>query len=139
MIESILLPYEEKVRFQANATNSMIDADPFHLRCLISNLVDNALKYSDDVPDVVVETYNKGNNLVIAVRDQGIGIAPEYQKKVFNQFFRIPYGDVHNVKGFGIGLSYVKQIVRAHHWHLGLESALGKGSTFKITIPQKHA
>ncbi|PSL29410.1 sensor histidine kinase [Dyadobacter jiangsuensis] len=139
MIESILLPHEEKVRFQANATNSMIDADPFHLRCLISNLVDNALKYSDDVPDVVVETYNKGNNLVIAVRDQGIGIAPEYQKKVFNQFFRIPYGDVHNVKGFGIGLSYVKQIVRAHRWHLGLESALGKGSTFKITIPQKHA
>jgi two-component system, OmpR family, phosphate regulon sensor histidine kinase PhoR len=139
IIESILLPYEEKVRFQANATNSMIDADPFHLRCLISNLVDNALKYSDDVPDVIVQTYNKGNNLVIAVRDQGIGIAPEYQKKVFNQFFRIPYGDVHNVKGFGIGLSYVKQIVRAHHWHLALESALGKGSTFKITIPQKHA
>ncbi|WP_353722906.1 HAMP domain-containing sensor histidine kinase [Dyadobacter sp. 676] len=139
MIESILLPYEDKVRFQANATNYEIDADPFHLRCMINNLVDNALKYSDDVPDVVVEAYNKGNNLVIAVRDQGIGIAPEYQKKVFNQFFRIPYGDVHNVKGFGIGLSYVKQIVRAHRWHLGLESALGKGSTFKITIPQKHA
>jgi two-component system, OmpR family, phosphate regulon sensor histidine kinase PhoR len=139
MIESILLPYEEKVRFQANATHYLIEADPFHLRCMISNLVDNALKYSDDVPDVVVEAYNKGNNLVIAVRDQGIGIAPEYQKKVFNQFFRIPYGDVHNVKGFGIGLSYVKQIVRAHRWHLALESALGKGSTFKITIPQKHA
>ena len=139
MIDAVLLPYEEKVRFQANAVDIMVDADPFHLRCLLRNLVDNALKYSDDVPDVVVETYNKGKNLVIAVRDQGIGIAPEYQKKVFNQFFRIPYGDVHNVKGFGIGLSYVKQIVRAHHWHLGLESELGKGSTFRITIPQKHA
>lgn len=139
MIQSILLPYEDKIQFRCNSTQNGIDADPFHLRCMISNLIDNALKYSDDVPDVVIETYNKGKNLVIAVRDQGIGIAPEYQKKIFNQFFRIPYGDVHNVKGFGIGLSYVKQIVRAHRWHLQLESQLGKGSTFKITIPQKHA
>jgi two-component system phosphate regulon sensor histidine kinase PhoR len=137
MISSILLPFEDKIQFQCRAENNMIEADPFHFRCMINNLIDNALKYSDDVPDVIIETYSKGKCLVIAVRDQGIGIAPEYQKKIFNQFFRIPYGDVHNVKGFGIGLSYVKQIARAHHWRLDLESSLGKGSTFKITIPQR--
>ncbi|MEO6281836.1 MAG: HAMP domain-containing sensor histidine kinase [Dyadobacter sp.] len=137
MIRSILLPFEDKIQFKCRAENNMIYADPFHFRCMINNLIDNALKYSDDVPDVVIEAYSKGKCLVIAVRDQGIGIAPEYQKKIFNQFFRIPYGDVHNVKGFGIGLSYVKQIARAHHWRLDLESSLGKGSTFKITIPQK--
>jgi two-component system phosphate regulon sensor histidine kinase PhoR len=136
MIRSILLPFEDKIQFKCRADNNVIYADPFHFRCMITNLIDNALKYSDDIPDVAIETYSKGKCLVIAVRDQGIGIAPEYQKKIFNQFFRIPYGDVHNVKGFGIGLSYVKQIVRAHHWRLELESSLGKGSTFKITIPQ---
>jgi len=66
-----------------------------------------------------------------------LGIAPEFQKKIFNKFFRVPYGDVHNVKGSGIGLSYVKQIVRSHRWNLELESKLGKGSVFRISIPQK--
>jgi two-component system phosphate regulon sensor histidine kinase PhoR len=138
IIESVLLPFENKIAFLNHAENTLIEADPFHFRCMINNLIDNALKYSNDVPDVKIETYNKGKCLVIAVQDQGIGIAPEYRKKIFNQFFRIPYGDVHNVKGFGIGLSYVKQIVRAHHWKLDLESTLGKGSTFIITIPQKQ-
>ncbi|WP_031528535.1 sensor histidine kinase [Dyadobacter crusticola] len=138
MIQSILLPFEGKVKFQDQTENNVIETDPFHFRCMINNLIDNALKYSDDDPEVNVATYNQGKCLIIEVRDQGIGIAPEYQKKIFNQFFRIPYGDVHNVKGFGIGLSYVKQIVRAHRWKLELESTLGKGSTFKISIPQKQ-
>ncbi|KAA0990704.1 sensor histidine kinase [Dyadobacter aurulentus] len=138
VIRSVLLPFENKVKFRDETVNKIIEADPFHFRCMINNLIDNALKYSDDIPEVEVDIYNKGKCLVIAVRDQGIGIAPEYQKKIFNQFFRIPYGDVHNVKGFGIGLSYVKQIVRAHRWKLELESTLGKGSTFKVNIPQKQ-
>uniref|UniRef100_UPI003F6F4966 sensor histidine kinase n=1 Tax=Dyadobacter sp. TaxID=1914288 RepID=UPI003F6F4966 len=124
MIQSILLPFEGKVKFQDKTENNVIETDPFHFRCMINNLIDNALKYSDDTPEVNVATYNKGKCLIIEVSDQGIGIAPEYQKKIFNQFFRIPYGDVHNVKGFGIGLSYVKQIVRAHRWKLELESTL---------------
>lgn len=136
VIESLLMPFDDKIQFLREAQNTVIKADPFHFRCMITNLIDNALKYSDDVPKVIVTAQNKHNSLIICVQDQGIGIAPEYQKKIFNQFFRIPYGDVHNVKGFGIGLSYVKQIVRAHHWLLELESKLGKGSTFKITIPQ---
>jgi len=138
IIESVLLPFENKITFLNHAANTLIEADPFHFRCMINNLIDNALKYSNETPDVRIETYNKGRCLVIAVQDHGIGIAPEYRKKIFNQFFRIPYGDVHNAKGFGIGLSYVKQIVRAHNWKLDLESELGKGSTFKISIPQKQ-
>ncbi|MCE7073479.1 MULTISPECIES: sensor histidine kinase KdpD [Dyadobacter] len=137
IIESVLLPFENKITFLNKAENTLIEADPFHFRCMINNLIDNALKYSNDTPDVRIETYNKGKCLFIAVQDHGIGIAPEYRKKIFNQFFRVPYGDVHNAKGFGIGLSYVKQIVRSHNWKLDLESELGKGSTFKISIPQK--
>ena len=136
IMENILGAFDDKIQFIHEAENSIIVADPFHFRCMVTNLIDNALKYSDDVPIVKVRTKNQSNGLIITVQDQGIGIAPEFQKKIFNQFFRIPYGDVHNVKGFGIGLSYVKQIVRAHGWRLELESELGKGSTFKITIPQ---
>jgi two-component system phosphate regulon sensor histidine kinase PhoR len=136
VIQSLLIPFDGKIQFISNAMKADIIADPFHFRCMITNLIDNALKYSDDVPKVIVKTSNKNGNLLVSVQDQGIGIAPEYQKKIFNQFFRISSGDVHNVKGFGIGLSYVKQIVRAHNWLLELDSELGKGSTFKITIPQ---
>jgi len=136
VIESLLMPFDDKIQFEREAGNAVIKADPFHFRCMVTNLIDNALKYSDDEPKVIIKTMNVGTDFVVSVQDQGIGIAPQYQKKIFNQFFRIPYGDVHNVKGFGIGLSYVKQIVRAHHWLLELESELGKGSTFKTTIPQ---
>lgn len=138
VIESLLLPFDNKIQFIPGASNGIIRADPFHFRCMVTNLIDNALKYSDDVPKVFVRTSNKNGSLLVSVQDQGIGIAPEYQKKIFNQFFRISSGDVHDVKGFGIGLSYVKQIVRAHGWLLELDSALGKGSTFKITIPQRQ-
>ena len=138
VIDSILLPYEEKVTFLKDATQPMIWADPFHFRCMMNNLIDNALKYSNEVPNVIVKTMSDPKCVTIMVMDEGIGIAPEYQKKIFNQFFRIPYGDVHNVKGFGIGLSYVKQIIRAHHWRLNLQSEVGKGSTFKISIPSNQ-
>jgi two-component system phosphate regulon sensor histidine kinase PhoR len=135
VIASVLVPFEGKITVLANAGRSIVRADPFHFRCMLTNLIDNALKYSDSDPEVIVRTVNKNGSLIVSVQDQGMGIAPEYQKKIFNQFFRIPYGNVHNVKGFGIGLSYVKQIVRAHGWMLNLESELGKGSTFIITIP----
>ncbi|HEV7378414.1 MAG TPA: HAMP domain-containing sensor histidine kinase, partial [Dyadobacter sp.] len=135
VIASVLVPFEDKMTILTEASASVVKADPFHFRCMLTNLIDNALKYSDSDPQIVVKTVNKNNSLILSVQDKGMGIAPEYQKKIFNQFFRIPYGDVHNVKGFGIGLSYVKQIVRAHGWLLHLDSELGKGSTFTITIP----
>ena len=137
VIDSILLPFDGQVKLQFDAVTPNVHADPFHFRNMISNLIDNALKYSLGEPDVWVKTVNKKHYLVISIEDKGLGIAPEFQKKIFNKFFRVPYGDVHNVKGSGIGLSYVKQIVRSHHWHLELESKLGQGSVFRIFIPQK--
>jgi two-component system phosphate regulon sensor histidine kinase PhoR len=137
IIDSLLLPFEGKVKLKYEADNHFIEADTFHFRNMITNLIDNAIKYSPNLPEVVVRTFNKKNCLVICVEDKGLGIAKEYQKKIFNKFFRISNADVHNVKGSGIGLSYVKQIVRSHHWNLELDSALGQGSTFSISIPQK--
>lgn len=136
-IESVIVPYEGKVRISFEDTNPMVEADAFHFRNMLSNLIDNAIKYSPGVPDVWVRTHSKKHCLVIAVEDKGLGIAPEFQKKVFNKFFRVPDGDLHNVKGSGIGLSYVRQIVKSHHWHLDLRSQLGQGSIFSISIPQK--
>ncbi|GLU55126.1 sensor histidine kinase [Dyadobacter frigoris] len=137
VIDSLLLPFEGKIKLKYEAANHFIEADIFHFRNMITNLIDNAIKYSPNLPEVVIRTFNKKNCLVICVEDKGLGIAREYQKKIFNKFFRISNADVHNVKGSGIGLSYVKQIVRSHHWHLELDSALGQGSTFSISIPQK--
>ncbi|PWJ57001.1 two-component system phosphate regulon sensor histidine kinase PhoR [Dyadobacter jejuensis] len=135
VVQQVLAPYGGKVGLVTEGEERHVEADPFHFRCMVNNLVDNALKYSSDAPQVVVSMLYQRRRCVIAVADRGIGIAPEFQKKIFNKFFRITYGDVHNVKGFGIGLSYVKQIVRAHRWKLTLESELGKGSIFKISIP----
>lgn len=137
VIDSLLLPFEGKIKLKYEAANHFIEADTFHFRNMITNLIDNAIKYSPNLPEVVIRTFNKKNCLVICVEDKGLGIAREYQKKIFNKFFRISNADVHNVKGSGIGLSYVKQIVRSHHWNLELDSALGQGSTFSISIPQK--
>ena len=137
VIDSILLPFDGQVKLQFDAVTPNVHADPFHFRNMISNLIDNALKYSPGEPDVWVKTVNKKHYLVISIEDKGLGIAPEFQKKIFNKFFRVPYGDVHNVKGSGIGLSYVKQIVRSHHWHLESESKLAQGSVFRIFVPQR--
>jgi two-component system phosphate regulon sensor histidine kinase PhoR len=137
LIESVLNRYEGIVECQFDATEHFIQADAFHFRNMISNLVDNAVKYSQNSPQVLVKTFNKRRGLVIVVADKGVGIAPEYQKKIFNKFFRVPAGDVHDVKGSGIGLSYVKQIILTHRWHLNLESKVGIGSKFIITIPQR--
>ncbi|GAB3179891.1 sensor histidine kinase [Telluribacter humicola] len=137
VIESTARTYDGKAHLQLEASSPYVHADAIHFGNIINNLIDNALKYSSDKPEVFVRTYDQGNELVLAVKDHGIGIAPEYHKKIFQKFFRVPHGNVHNVKGFGIGLSYVRQIVRAHHWKLELDSEVGKGSEFRIYIPKK--
>ncbi len=125
-----------KVILKLNATNYLINADKQHFTNLLFNLLDNAMKYSGTSPLIIVSTYNKGKNLYLSVADNGIGIKKEYRKRVFDKFFRVPSGNVHNVKGFGLGLSYIKSIVMAHKWKITLESELNKGSTFTIEIPQ---
>ncbi|MBA7558326.1 Sensor histidine kinase ResE [subsurface metagenome] len=117
------------------AENANVEVDPVHFTNLISNLVDNAIKYSGDDPRVGIATYNKNGKLCIRVRDNGIGIKKEDQKRIFEKFYRVPTGNVHNVKGFGLGLSYVKKIVEEHQGSVSLRSEVNKGTEFELSIP----
>jgi two-component system phosphate regulon sensor histidine kinase PhoR len=109
-------------------------ADRAHLELAIVNLLENALKFSIK-PHIIVTTGHEDGNIYISVKDNGIGIEKKYQKRLFKKFYRVPTGDVHNVKGFGLGLSYVKTMIDAHHGHIKAESVLGKGSSFTISLP----
>ena len=117
------------------ASPSTLEADELHITNMVYNLIDNAIKYSVDAPRIVVTTLCDNENIVLSVKDHGIGIAKENQKRVFEKFYRVSTGNVHNVKGFGIGLNYVAQVVRLHHGHISLESELGQGSTFTVKLP----
>ena len=118
-----------------NAKQSNVYADKIHLLNIIANLIDNAIKYSGEKPIINISTHNVKNDILISVKDNGIGMSKEAQKQVFNKFYRVPTGNQHDVKGFGLGLNYVKIMVEAHKGNITLESELGKGSTFKIFLP----
>ena len=116
------------------AENFIIQGDKLHITNIIYSLLDNAFKYSYDKPDITISTYNRGDHIFLEISDKGIGISKKYQKKIFDKFFRIPAGNIHNVKGFGLGLNYVKVIVQAHNWKIKVESKPEEGSTFIIII-----
>jgi len=120
------------------AKDDMVEADEVHITNIINNLLDNAIKYTDKQPELKIITENVGEGVQISISDNGIGISREDQRHVFEQFFRVHTGNVHNVKGFGIGLSYVKKTVEAHHGTIKVKSELGKGSTFTIFLPFSH-
>lgn len=109
--------------------------DKTHLTNAICNLIDNAIKYSKHKPEIIIETSNTGSCLIITVVDKGIGIDKKYSQKVFEKFFRVPTGNVHDVKGFGLGLAYVKKIVELHNGKIELQSEKGNGTAFTITLP----
>lgn len=113
-----------------------IDADKVHLQNVINTLLDNALKYNNKTPEITITTGRDDIGLFISIADNGIGIPKEFHRKIFEKFFRVPTGNIHNVKGYGLGLNYVKMIAKAHHWRLRLDSELNKGSIFTIIIPQ---
>lgn len=113
-------------------------ADKMHLTSVLYNLVDNALKYSPDSPDIRLVIADKGPSLLLTVSDRGIGIPAAYKDRVFEKFFRVPAGDTHNVKGYGLGLSYVAEVVAKHGGKVDLESETGKGTTFIINLPKNH-
>ncbi|WP_046575850.1 sensor histidine kinase [Spirosoma radiotolerans] len=117
------------------APDARLQADRYHLETSLNNLIDNALKYCTTTPCVLLETRLERGQLIWSVKDNGIGIAPEHQKAVFHQFFRVTSGHTHNVKGFGLGLYYVHQVMRAHGWRLTLTSQPDQGSTFAIACP----
>ena len=115
-----------------------MQADELHFRNVISNLIDNALKYSFIDPELIISTYNKNNELIISIKDNGIGISKENKNKIFDQFYRVPTGNVHDVKGFGLGLTYVKKMVEAHNGRIFVWSEINKGSTFELHFPLNY-
>jgi two-component system phosphate regulon sensor histidine kinase PhoR len=130
-----LLGNQQLVKLHLNAKKPSISADKIHFSNAIKNLVDNAIKYSTGVPEITVNTKNHHDELIIEISDKGIGINKEYHKKIFQKFYRVPTGNLHDIKGFGIGLHYVKNIVEMHQGHIHLSSKPGEGSTFTIKIP----
>ncbi|MBN2416190.1 HAMP domain-containing histidine kinase [bacterium] len=115
-----------------------IYGDRDHLMNILSNLLDNGLKYNTNAPRLTVATRDAGSSLVITVSDNGIGIAPEHIRRVFEKYYRVPTGNLHDVKGFGLGLSYVKLMVEAHGGSIRVESRPAKGAQFTITLPAAH-
>jgi len=123
------------VSLALTATNTHINADLHHLTNVFINVFDNAMKYTELKPVIKVTTIQRGKFILIQISDNGIGIAPEYQAKIFHKFFRVPTGNVHNVKGFGLGLSYVKQVIEAHKGSVSVSSQLNEGTTLSIHLP----
>ena len=123
------------VELHLNARRDLINADPVHFRNLISNLIDNAVKYSKGNLLLKISTSNTSRNLVMRFEDNGIGMSKETVRRIFEKFYRAHTGNIHNVKGFGLGLSYVKTIIDAHNGKIKVESTLGRGSTFTIEVP----
>ena len=138
VLDTIGVQIEQKqgsVELRLEAENDLIKADEAHITNIFHNLIDNANKYSPENPEIIVATQNIPNGLKISIKDKGLGINKEQQSRIFEQFYRVPTGNLHDVKGFGLGLSYVKKIVEAHAGTITVESKLGQGSTFEITLP----
>jgi signal transduction histidine kinase len=142
LIEKVVYHYrlqiekrEGAITTNLEAANSMVYADEDHIRNLLLNLLDNANKYSVSTPEIEVFSFSRSGKFFFGVQDKGIGMSHDVQRKVFDKFYRVTSGNIHNIKGFGLGLSYVKAIVLAHHGDISIESELGKGSRFEISLP----
>lgn len=127
---------DTKIDYKLEAKDPIIHADLLHIRNVLNNLVDNAIKYSEDTPQITISTKTITNYIKISVSDKGKGIPKDGIKKVFDKFYRVPSGNIHNVKGFGLGLFYVKSIIEAHNGRVEIDSQLNKGTTVNLYLPQ---
>ncbi|MCK9452266.1 MAG: HAMP domain-containing histidine kinase [Bacteroidales bacterium] len=124
-----------KLHLELKAQQTLVEGDKVHLKNVVLNLLDNAIKYTENMPEIVIRTRNIPHAFEISVQDNGPGISKTNQKRIFEKLYRIPTGNVHNVKGFGLGLSYVKGVVEQHGGTINLNSEIKKGSTFYIRLP----
>jgi len=134
-IELQLSQKKGELNLHLEAENPVMQIDKTHLLNILTNLLDNALKYSNEVPEINIRTKNKGNAFFIFVKDNGIGMDKEVHQKIFEKFFRVSKGDIHNVKGFGLGLSYVKAVILSWGGNIEVNSSPGNGSEFILEIP----
>jgi signal transduction histidine kinase len=128
--------YNATIQLNKIGDDFTVNADKVHITSVIYNLIDNALKYGGEKPDITIDIQPFYNDFMrLSVSDKGVGIPPQYQEKIFEKFFRVPTGDVHTVKGHGLGLNYVKNVIEQHGGKLHIESVEGKGSTFSVFLP----
>jgi len=127
-----------RVELRPGAELAHVRGDRIHLANVFYNLVDNAVKYCETAPVVIITTHSDAKGVTVAVKDNGIGIPKSEQKKIFDRLYRVPTGDRHNVKGFGLGLSYVRDVIGRHGGTIRVDSGPGPGSTFTVTIPFEH-
>jgi two-component system phosphate regulon sensor histidine kinase PhoR len=140
-VENFSLQVERRegaIKSQLQAEQPIIEGDATHITSVIHNLLDNANKYSPEKPQITISTRNVPMGLEITVADNGIGISKEARKNIFDKFYRVSTGNIHDVKGFGLGLSYVKAILTAHKGLIDVKSEPGKGSSFIITFPLRQ-
>jgi len=126
-----------KITLHLDAEKSVIEADATQVLNALMNLIDNAIKYSPSAPDIKISTQLSGNRIMCSIEDKGIGISHEVQRRIFDRFYRYTDGNIHDVKGHGLGLAFVKAIVDAHNGRISVESELGKGSRFDVILPLK--
>lgn len=129
---------DQPIQFESNAESAMISADPLHFSNVVHNILDNAVKYSNDNIAIKVSLEQNNGNHIIKFKDNGIGISKNDIENIFDKFYRVSTGDKHDVKGFGLGLYYVKSICDSHGWNITVQSDKGKGTTFSIKIPNDH-
>jgi len=145
-VHELIRKVAENIRLQAENKNGQLNlhlvaqrtivmADESHMTNVLISLLDNAIKYSPENPTILLSTINSGNRVIISIEDQGIGMNSETQKKIFDKFFRVTSGNIHNIKGFGLGLSYAKAIVLSHKGEIKVTSEVDKGSRFDIILP----
>lgn len=127
-----------QLKSELNANLDEISGDKVHVVNMISNILDNAIKYTPEKPEIFINTRNENGGIVVTVKDNGIGMSTEVQKRIFDKFYREPTGNLHNVKGFGLGLSYVKHMIEAHGGWISVKSKKNKGSLFELYFPQQN-
>ena len=141
VVDSMSLQLQKKnakISMNLNAINPIVHGDELHLSNVFYNLIDNANKYSADDPDITIETRSTDKALIIEIADKGIGMTKEHSKRIFDQFYRVPTGNLHDVKGFGLGLNYVQDIVEQMNGTIKVHSEKDKGTTFEISLPLNH-